>query len=185
MKPLATLLSDKRIWIGVSGLGWLASLAALLGRDQTITFPDNSGIVISGGSGMIHFFVASAGLLATIFILHRRWKMWLAVLVLLLICGGLGASLLYRDDYSGGSCGPEEWASGHLHAGYPYSWMDGFICVEHGYSIPEYLAAHPDKQGWYPDFLALGVDVFFWLNAALIVAAPVAVFSERKVVRNG
>jgi hypothetical protein len=62
--------------------------------------------------------------------------------------------------------------------------MDGFICVEHGYTIPEYLTAHPDKQGWYPDFLALGVDALFWLNAALIVAVPVAVVSERKVVRN-
>ncbi|MFZ5908788.1 MAG: hypothetical protein ACOYYU_02085 [Chloroflexota bacterium] len=184
MKSLASLFSDSRVWIGVSGLGWLASLVALVGQDQTITLPDGTGIVISGGPGIIHFLVASAGLLTIIFILRRRWKPWLAVLVLALACGGLCASLLYRDDYSGGSCGPDDWASGHLHAGYPYSWMDGFICVEHGYTIPEYLAAHPDKQGWRPDFLALGVDALFWVNAALIVAAPLAVFSERKVVRN-
>jgi hypothetical protein len=181
MKSLAALFSDRRTWIGVSGLGWLASLAALIGRDQTITLPDRSGVVISGGPGIVHFLVASVGLLATIFILRRRWKLWLATLVLVLACGGLCASLLYRDDYSGGSCGPEDWASGHLHAGYPYSWMDGFICVEHGYTIPEYLAAHPNKQSWHPDFLALSVDTFFWLNAALIVAASVAILSEGKM----
>jgi hypothetical protein len=181
VKSLATLLSDSRIWISVSGLGWLASLAALIGGGQTVTLPDGIGVVISGGPGGIHFLVASAGLLTMLFILRRRWKLWLAALVLVLACGGLCASLLYRDDYSGGSCGPEEWASGHLHAGYPYSWMDGFICVEHGHTIPEYLAAHPDQQNWGPDFMAFGVDTLFWLNAALIVAAPGAVFLERRM----
>jgi hypothetical protein len=180
LKSLAALYSDSRIWIGVSGLGWLASLAALIGRDQTIALPDRSGIVISGGPGIIHFLVASAGLLAAIFILRRHWKLWLAALVLILACGGLCASLLYRDDYSGGSCGPQDWASGHLHAGYPYSWMDGFICVEHGFTTPDYLAAHPDQQSWRPDVLALGVDALFWLNAALVVAAPVACFRSGK-----
>ena len=48
--------------------------------------------------------------------------------------------------------------------------------------ILDYLAAHPDKQGWYPDFPALGMDALFWLNAALIAAAPIAVFSRGKVV---
>jgi hypothetical protein len=180
MKSLSAVFSDSRTWIGFSGLGWLVSIAALVGRDQTISLPDRGGIVISGGPGIVHFLVAGTGLLATIFILRRRWKFWLATLVLALVCGGLCASLLYRDDYSGGTCGPEDWASGHLHAGYPYSWMDGFICVEHGYSLPAYLTAHPDKQGWFPDILALGVDALFWLNAALILAAPIAIFSRGK-----
>jgi hypothetical protein len=104
IKSLAALFSDSRVWIGVSGLGWLASLVALVGRDQTITLPDRSGIVISGGPGIIHFLVASIGLLTTIFILCRRWKLWLFTLIFVLACVGVCASLLYRDDYSGGSC---------------------------------------------------------------------------------
>jgi hypothetical protein len=181
MKSVFAFFSDSRVWIGFSGLGWLASIAGLVGSNQTIAFPNGNGVVISGGPGIVHFLVALAGLLAAIFVLRRLWRPRLAVLVLALICFGLFASLLYRDDYSGGSCGPEDWPSGHLHAGYPYSWMDGFICFEHGYTIPEYLAAHPEKQGGYPDILALGVDVLFWLNAALVVAAPLAVFSKGKV----
>jgi len=181
MKTITALFSNSYVWIGISGLCWLASLAALIGSNQTITLRDGRGIVISGGPGIVQFLVASVGLLVAIFILRRRWKLWLAILVLVLACGGLCASLLYRDDYSGGSCGPEDWASGHLHAGYPYSWMDGFICVEHGYTIPEYLAAHPDRQSWHPDVLALGVDALFWVNAALIVVAPIAVFLGEKL----
>ena len=59
--------------------------------------------------------------------------------------------------------------------------MDGYICVEPGNTIPAYLTAHPEKQGWFPDPLALGVDALFWLNAALVVAVPAAVLSKEKV----
>ena len=178
MKYLSAFFSDSRVWIGLSGLGWLASIVGLAGADLTVALPGGNGVVISGGPALIHFLVATAGFLAIVFVLRRRWKQRLAVLVLALACIGLLGSLGYRDDYSGGTCGPEDWASGHLHAGYPYSWMDGFICFEHGYSIPEYLAAHPEKQSWHPDLLALGVDALFWLNAALVVAAPFAIFSK-------
>ncbi len=82
--------------------------------------------------------------------------------------GGTCVSLLYRDDYVGGSCGEFDWASGHLHAGYLYSWLDGFICVPHLNALAAYLQAHPENAGWCPDFLALAVDFLFWLNVGIL-----------------
>jgi hypothetical protein len=78
IKSLSAFFSDDRTWIGLSGLGWLASLAALVVRGQTISLPIQGGVVIPAGPGMVHFLVAGAGLLAAIFILRRRWRPWLA-----------------------------------------------------------------------------------------------------------
>jgi hypothetical protein len=77
------------------------------------------------------------------------------------------ASLLFKDDYSGG-----EWLL-HLHRGYPYSWRDGGISVwpaiENGFTVSEYVAHNPTLVHWTVDLRALVIDSVFWLNAGILI----------------
>jgi hypothetical protein len=92
----------------------------------------------------------------------------LLILIAVIAIAGMFSSLLFRDDYTGGSCGEFEWPAGHLHAGYPYSWLDGEICVPPHTLISEYVRQHPEKAGWYPDFPAMFVDLLFWVNIGIL-----------------
>jgi hypothetical protein len=91
---------------------------------------------------------------------------------------GLFASLLFREDYFGGSCGEADWPSGHLHAGYPYSWLDGHICVPPDASLGEYAQQHPEEDHWYLDLPALVVDVLFWANVGVLSSVSLEVWNR-------
>jgi len=138
---------------------------------------------VVAGRAVVHFTVSPAlvNLAVAVLSLHialpparRKQKRWTPLLLLVaavLALVGLCASLLVRDDYLGGSCGPFDWPSGPLHAGYPYSWLDGHICVPPGKALADYARQNPSKATWRPDLLALGVDLSFWANMGILAAS--------------
>ena len=87
--------------------------------------------------------------------------------IILLALIGLFASLLFKDDYSGG-----EWFL-HFHRGYPYSWRDGGISlgtgIQNGVTVSEYVAQNATLIQWTVDLPALVVDTVFWLNAGILI----------------
>ena len=120
---------------------------------------------------IVNLTVAIGALIAAL--LAARQKLWHSsatwlILIAVVAIAGLFSSLFFRDDYSGGSCGEFDWPAGHLHAGYPYSWLDGGICVPPQTSLSEYAQQHPEQAGWYPDFPALLVDLLFWVNTGIL-----------------
>lgn len=100
------------------------------------------------------------------------------VTIALVTVAGLAAGLLFREDYFGGSCGEADWPSGHLHAGYPYSWLDGHICVPPSNALREYARQHRDEATWAPDLPALGIDLAFWASAG-VLASTALEFARR------
>jgi hypothetical protein len=118
--------------------------------------------------GRAILFLAVTG--AAILVLWRNsWQLGKRQieLIILLALTGLFASLLFKDDYSGG-----EWFL-HLHRGYPYSWRDGVISlfpgIENGVTVLEYVAQNPTLVQWTVDLPALMVDSVFWLNAGILI----------------
>lgn len=132
----------------------------------------------------INLIVAISALLAAWRKLWR-WSVALLILIAIIAVAGMSSSLLFRDDYTGGSCGEFDWPSGHLHAGYPYSWLDGHICVPPNISLSEYVRQYPEKAGWYPDFPALFVDLLFWANTGILVSSVPGLAMElrKRVIR--
>jgi len=164
-------------------LNWIlvatSSVSVLAGIGVLAT---GAHVVAVGGRAILHFIAAPAvvnlavavgGLSAALLIV--RWKLWPSAVTLAILVGALGlaglfSSLAFRDDYIGGTCGEFDWGSGHLHAGYPYSWMDGFVCVPPEIRLSDYLAGHAAETGWAPDLPALSVDLLFWGNVAILIA---------------
>jgi hypothetical protein len=156
--------------VGISFVSALVALALLATTGATVVVLERAIVHFLPGPAIVNLGAAVLALLAALATRRRRRWSPRAVLIFLgaMAIAGMCASLLYRDDYSGGSCGEFDWASGHLHAGYPYSWLDGFVCVPHFNTLAAYLQAHPEKASWYPDLLALSVDFLFWLNVGIL-----------------
>jgi len=136
----------------------------------------------SSGPAIVNLVVAMSALVAALLTVGRKLRRSSVVALLILIAViaviGVFSSLLFRDDYSGGSCGEFDWPSGHLHAGYPYSWLDGQICVPPHTSLSVYAHQHPEEAGWYPDFPALFIDLLFWINAGILVSSILGVATD-------
>ena len=128
----------------------------------------------SSRPAIVNLVVAMSALVVSLLTTRRKlWRSSVAWLILIAAIAVIGvfSSLLFRDDYSGGSCGEFDWPSGHLHAGYPYSWLDGHICVPPRTSLTVYAHQHPEEAGWYPDFPALVIDLLFWINVGILVSS--------------
>lgn len=138
-----------------------------------------TGLVVLASSAssrpaIVNLVMAMSALVVALLTIGRKlWRSSVALLILVAVIAVIGmfSSLLFRDDYSGGSCGEFDWPSGHLHAGYPYSWLDGHICVPPHTSLSVYAHQHPEEAGWYPDFPALFIDLLFWINAGILVSS--------------
>jgi len=113
-----------------------------------------------------------------------RWSIRLLLAAALVAGAGMLASLVYRDDYFGGSCGEADWPSGHLHGGYPFSWLDGHICVPPGVGLREELHQNPSRAAWRLDFPAAAVDALFWLNIGILASSAVGLGLEARARRN-
>lgn len=141
-------------------------------------------ILVSSASAepaIINLVVAVSALVVALLTIGRKlWRSSVALLILIAVIAVIGvfSSLLFRDDYSGGSCGEFDWPSGHLHAGYPYSWLDGHICVPPHTSLSVYAHQHPEEAGWYPDFPALFIDLLFWINVGILVSSILGVATD-------
>ncbi len=128
----------------------------------------------SSAPAIVNLVVAlSALVVALLAVGCKLWRSSVTWLILIAVIAVIGmfSSLLFRDDYLGGSCGEFDWSSGHLHAGYPYSWLDGHICVPHHTSLRVYADQHPEQAGWYPDFPALFIDLLFWINVGILASS--------------
>lgn len=113
--------------------------------------------------------------------LRSRVPVRVIVTIAIVAVAGSAAGLLFREDYFGGSCGEADWPSGHLHAGYPYSWLDGHVCVPPSNTLREYARQHRDEATWAPDLPALGIDLAFWASAGVLASTALA-FVRRPTV---
>ena len=142
------------------------------------------------GRAAVYLAVAGAALVVALLTTWRAgWRSPVPLRVIATIAfvatAGMATSLLFREDYFGGSCGAFDWPSGHLHAGYPYSWLDGYICVPPNASLSEYAQQHPKQTNWYPDLPALAADLLFWaaigvLSSAFLEACRSAIETEEE-----
>jgi hypothetical protein len=138
------------------------------------------GLVLTSSTSLrraaVYLAVAGVALVVALLTTWRAgWRspvpLRVIVTIAVIAVAGLTASLLYREDYFGGSCGEFDRPSGHLHAGYPYSWLDGYVCVPPGWSLRDYVRQNPGEARRYPDPLALAADLLFWTNAGILVNA--------------
>lgn len=147
--------------VGASSIGTIAGLVVLVSSPSL-------------GRGIVNLVVAVSALVVALLTVRRRpWPSSVALLILIaaVAVAGVFSSLLFREDYLGGSCGELVWPAGHLHAGYPYSWLDGDICVPPDTSLEVYAAQHPEAASWQPDLPALIVDLLFWMNGGILVSS--------------
>lgn len=144
-------------------------------------------LVFTSGTSLrraaVYLAVAVAALTAALLTTGRGWwrspvPLRAIVTIAVVAVAGMAAGLLFREDYFGGSCGEFDWPSGHLHAGYPYSWLDGHICVPPNSSLREYARQNPAGARWYPDLRALAVDLLFWTDVGILASAPVGAGSR-------
>lgn len=176
MTQSVSTLSSRLKWlpVGSSFASVIAAWVVLGHGDETVVVLKRALVHFTPQPALINLLVAMSALGVAGWMAWRRRTLfpakWLAFLLGIALVG-LFASLGYRDDYTGGSCGAFDWPAGHLHAGYPYSWLDGEICVAPHTSIHEYVAQHPQEAGWFPDFLALGGDGLFWVNIGILGSA--------------
>ena len=138
----------------------------------------------SSGPAVVNLSVALAAFIVSLLNTRRKPRRSpLAVLFLIAVITiiGLFSSLLFRDDYSGGSCGEFDWPSGHLHAGYPNSWLDGHICFPPNTPLSMFAQQHPEEAEWHLDFPALFIGLLFWFNIGILVSS---VFGRATVLRS-
>lgn len=135
----------------------------------------------SSGPAIVNLVVAMSALVVALLTIGRKlWRSSVALPILIAVIAVIGvfSSLLFRDDYSGGSCGEFDWPSGHLHAGYPFSWLDGHICVPPHTSLSVYAHQHPEEAGWHPDLPALFIDLLFWINVGILASSILGVATD-------
>lgn len=160
--PVSRIGSRRTDWliVGASAISALAGLVVLVSS--------------SLGRGIVNLVVALSALVVAVLAARRRvWSSSRALLILVPVVAvaGVFSSLAVREDYLGGSCGELDWPAGHLHAGYPFSWLDGGICVPPDTSLDAYAAQHPEAASWQPDLPALLADILFWMNGGILVSA--------------
>lgn len=161
-----------RLSMGISFISVLVGLVVLKSSNTSIVLT-RAIVHYTSQPAIINLIIAIAALFTTLLSVWRKsWQRPAVTLIFIITVAvtGMFASLLCHDDYIGGSCGEFDWPSGHLHAGYPYSWLDGHICIAPHTSLGEYTRQHPEKATWYPDFLALPVDLLFWINIGILMS---------------
>jgi lysylphosphatidylglycerol synthetase-like protein (DUF2156 family) len=170
------VISRSASWlvVGTSVVSTVIGSVLLAQGADTVAVLARAVVHCTSEPATINLIVAICALIAALLAAWRKpWRsaMTLLILIAVIAVSGMFSSLLFRDDYTGGSCGEFEWPAGHLHAGYPYSWLDGEICVPPHIPISEYASQHPEQAGWHPDLPALLVDLLFWMNIGILVSS--------------
>lgn len=162
--------------VGISLVSLVAALGGMAKGGGTIVLMGRALRHALAQPAIIHLGAAILATVVTWFAARDRllrWSAGLLILCVIITIAGFAFSLLYRDDYLGGSCGPYDHPAGHLHAGFPYSWLDGGICIPPDASLSEYASSHPELTIWRVDFLATLVDLLFWFNIGTLVSSVV------------
>lgn len=159
LTPVNRFISQSPNWV-IVGASFVSTIAGLLVLVSST----------SSGPAIVNFVMAMSALVVGLLTIGRKLRRSSVALLICIAVIGVFSSLLFRDDYFGGSCGEFDWPSGHLHAGYPFSWLDGHICVPPHKSLSAYAHQHPGEASWHPDFPALLIDLLFWMNVGVLVS---------------